>query len=590
MGTGESIQYLATLHDRGRTKLTPIKAMSTPVIEPARCPTGIARIQAHAQSAPRSVAPGKEIMHPILRFHGAAHGVTGSCYEIETRGCRILVDCGLFQGSKSEKELNYGDFPFDPGTVDAVVLTHAHIDHSGLLPKLVRLGFAGPIFATLPTIDLCSVMLPDSAHIQEMEVENLNRRNAQRGRQQVSPIYAVADVAACMRQFRPVQYAEWTTVATGVRARYWNAGHLLGSASVEIEIDRDETDAPLRLLFSGDIGPGQKLLQAEPQGPKGVDYLVCEATYGNRERPEVSRDQRRAMLGEEVRRAAASQGPLIIPSFAVERTQELLVDLYLLARSGSIPSGPIFVDSPLATRASTIFERHAGEIEGGGTLLEALKSGNVRFTETVEQSKAINRLSGFFIVIAASGMCDAGRIRHHLKANLWRANATVMMAGYQAQGSLGRILIDGAPRVRIQGDEVNVKARIVSFDLYSGHADASELVSWATNRAPVHGTLFLTHGEEAELASLRDRLSTAFASDRIVLPFIDDAFELAPSGARQIDLNRPRRLKPEKIARLDWHNDLSKLLMEITDQVNSAADERSRATVIRRLRRALAED
>jgi metallo-beta-lactamase family protein len=356
---------------------------------------------------------------------------------------------------------------------------------------------------------------------------------------------------------------------------------------VEIEIDRGATNAPLRLLFSGDIGPGQKLLQAEPEGPIGVDYLVCESTYGDRDRPELSREQRRAMLGEEVRRAAAFQGPLIIPSFAVERTQELLVDLFLLTRNGSIPSGPIFVDSPLATRASAIFERHAGEIESGSVLLEALNSGDIRFTETAEQSKAINRLSGFFIVIAASGMCDAGRIRHHLKANLWRRNATIMMAGYQAQGSLGRILVDGASRVRIQGEEVDVKARIVQFDLYSGHADAAELVSWVASRLPVRSAVFLTHGEETGLAGLRDRLSSTFASDRIVLPLIDDAYELGPASARQVDLNRPRRLKPEKVARLDWHNDLSKLLIEVTDQVNTAADERSRAAIIRRLRRAL---
>ena len=526
-------------------------------------------------------------MDPILRFHGAAQGVTGSCYEIETGSCRLLVDCGLFQGSKSEKALNYGDFPFKPETVDAVILTHAHIDHSGLLPKLVSLGYSGPIYATLPTIDLCSVMLPDSAHIQEMEVESLNRRNAQRGRPQVVQIYTIADAAACMMQFRPVQYDTWTNVGSGVRARYWNAGHLLGSASVELEIDRGEINAPLRLLFSGDIGPGQKLLQAEPEGPTGVDYLVCESTYGDRDRPELSRDQRRAMLGEEVKRAAASRGPLIIPSFAVERTQELLVDLFLLTRNGSIPSGPIFVDSPLATRASAVFERHAGEIESGRVLLEALNSGDIRFTETAEQSKAINRLSGFFIVIAASGMCDAGRIRHHLKANLWRRNATILMAGFQAQGSLGRILIDGATRVRIQGEEVDVKARIAQFDLYSGHADATELVSWVVSRSPVHGTIFLTHGELSGLTGLRDRLSSIFESRRIVVPLIDDAYELRPSTARQVDLNRPRRLKPERIARLDWHNDLSKLLIEVTEQVNTAADERSRATIIRRLRRAL---
>jgi len=525
-------------------------------------------------------------MHPILRFHGAAHGVTGSCYEIETSACRLLVDCGLFQGSKSEKELNYGDFPFNPETIDAVILTHAHIDHSGLLPKLVRFGFAGPIYATLPTIDLCSVMLPDSAHIQEMEVENLNRRNAQRGRPQVSPIYTLADAAACMTLFRPVRYGDWTTVAPGARARYWNAGHLLGSASVEIEIDR-ETGAPLRVLFSGDIGPGHKLLQAEPEGPSGVDYLICESTYGDREREELSRDQRRGLLGEEVRRAAAAQGPLIIPSFAVERTQELLVDLFLLTRTEAIPSARIFVDSPLATRASAIFERHAQEIEGGDALIQALNSSDIRFTETTEQSKAINRLTGFHIVISASGMCDAGRIRHHLKANLWRRNATVMMAGYQAQGTLGRILVDGASRVRIQGEEVDVKARIVQFDFYTGHADATELVSWVQGRSPVRATIFLTHGEEASLAGLSDRLSSTVAPERIVTPLIDDAYELAPSGARQVDINRPRRLKPEKVARLDWHNDLSKLLIEVSDHVSTAVDERSRAAMIRRLRRAL---
>jgi metallo-beta-lactamase family protein len=221
---------------------------------------------------------------PVLRFHGAAHGVTGSCYEIETAQWRILIDCGLFQGSKSERELNYGAFPFPPEAIDAVILTHAHIDHSGLLPKLVKQGFSGPIHTTRATIDLCSVMLPDAAHIQEMEVEHLNRRNAQRGRPPVEPIYTLQDAAACMTLFRALEYRAWTTVADGLRARFWNAGHLLGSASVELEIDR--RDGPLRLMFSGDIGPGHKLLQTDPEGPAGVDYLICESTYGDRDRPD----------------------------------------------------------------------------------------------------------------------------------------------------------------------------------------------------------------------------------------------------------------------------------------------------------------
>lgn len=530
-------------------------------------------------------------MDLTLSFHGAAHGVTGSCYKLDWGHRRLLVDCGLFQGSKSEKELNYGEFPFDPATVDAVILTHAHIDHSGLLPKLTKNGFVGPIHATAATIDLCSVMLPDSGHIQETEVESLNRRNARRGRPAVSPIYTVADAAACQLQFRPVEYGIWTTVLEGIRARFWNAGHLLGSSSVEIEVDAKEGERPVRILFSGDLGPGQKLLQPDPEGPSAVDYLVCEATYGDRDRPEMTREERRGLLAEEVMRAVTAGGPLIIPSFAVERTQELLVDLFLLAEKEEIPGSlPVFVDSPLATRASAVFERHAEEIYEGSILTRALRWKNLRFTESVDQSKAINRLAGMFVVIAASGMCDAGRIRHHLKANLWRRSASVLMSGFQAQGSLGRVLLDGASRVRIQGEEIAVKASIRQFDFYSGHADASELVSWVKARAPVRHSVFLTHGEEEGLKGLQSRLATAIHETEVILPLIDESYQLGATGSRQAKLNAPRRLKGESIGRLDWHNDLSKFLLEVSERVNAAADEKSRAKIIRRLRRALSQE
>lgn len=530
-------------------------------------------------------------MDVSLSFHGAAHGVTGSCYELEVRGQRLLVDCGMFQGSKSEKALNYGEFPFEPAKVNAVILTHAHIDHSGLLPKLTKKGYGGPIHATAPTIDLCSIMLPDSAHIQEMDVENLNRRNARRGQPTVSPIYSLADVEACLLQFRPVEYGRWTTVLDGVRARFWNAGHMLGSSSVEIEVESEAGGQPLRILFSGDIGPGHKLLQADPGGPSDIDYLICESTYGDRERPDVTREERRRLLGKEVLHAAKMNGPLIIPSFAVERTQELLVDLFLLSQNGDIPENlPIFVDSPLATRASAIFEQHASDLYEGDVLRRAFVSSNVRFTETVSQSKAINNLSGLFVVIAASGMCEAGRIRHHLKANLWKRNATVLMAGFQAQGTLGRLLLEGASRVRIQSEEIEVKASIRQFDLYSGHADAGDLVSWVEARLPVRQAIFLTHGEESALEGLQNRLAAVMPESRLILPLIDDTYLIGTKGTRQVDLNRPRRLKPENIARLDWHNDLSKFLVEVSEVVHAAADERGRAAIIRRLRRALEED
>lgn len=527
-------------------------------------------------------------MKPIrLRFHGATRTVTGSCCEIETETSRILVDCGLFQGSKTERELNYGEFPFEPSLIDAVLLTHAHIDHSGLLPKLVAKGFRGPIHATGATVDLCSVMLPDSAHIQEIEVEQLNRRNAQRGLPAVTPIYTREDAGRCQEHFLPAEYKTMVAIAPDIRARFWNAGHLLGSASIEIEISAPGAEEVTRFLFSGDIGPDQKLLQPDPEGPRNIDYVICESTYGDRERPDSSARERRRLLQAEVESAVRARGPLIVPSFAVERTQELLVDLFQLMRDGAIPEAPIFIDSPLATRASAIFGRHADEIENGDVLTSALASPHVRFTESVEESKAINRLDGFFVVIAASGMCDAGRIRHHLKNHLWRSNSTVLIVGFQAQGSLGRILLEGAKSVRIQGEEVRVRARIRQLDLYSGHADASEIVAWLGDRRPIGEGIFLVHGEETAISVLDDRLSKADLARQIIAPRLDELYAVGKGGARRIATNEPRRLHPDKMARLDWHNDLSKLLLDISDAVREAGDEKARARLIRKLHRTL---
>ncbi len=514
-----------------------------------------------------------------LRFLGAAGTVTGSCFLLETPTARVMVDCGLFQGPKTEKELNYRPLPIAADGIDSVVLTHAHIDHSGLLPRLVRDGYGGPIHATAATVDLCSVMLPDSGHIQEMEVEQLNRRNARRGRKPVTPIYTSEDAADVLTRFRPTAYDRWTPVAKGVEARFWNAGHLLGSASVELRTG-DTT-----ILFSGDIGPGHKPLQEDPEAPAGVDYLVCESTYGDRVRDVVTPEGRRARLRDEVRAAMAARGPLIIPSFAVERTQELLVDLMLLVETGELPAMPIFIDSPLATRASAIFARHARDIAHGDVLRRAMESAQVRFTETVEQSKAIGRIHGFFIVISASGMCEAGRIRHHLRDWLWRPEATVLLIGYQAQGTLGRILQEGAPRVRIQGDAIEVRARIRTLDLYSGHADADGLAQWIAARRPIGRGIFLVHGEAPARAALRARLD-----DRnIFLPELDDVYELTADGARAV-APAERRLAPETLGRLDAHNELSRLLLDIGAAVDRIADDRGRAVLIRRLRRALEEE
>jgi metallo-beta-lactamase family protein len=528
-------------------------------------------------------------MSVTLRFCGAARTVTGSCYLFETTAGRLLVDCGMFQGPKTLKALNYSSFPFRPADIDAVLLTHAHIDHSGLLPKLVRGGFRGPIWATNGTIDLCSYMLPDSGSIQESEVASLNRRNAARGYDEVTPIYTQADAVATQSAFRAVAYEAWTDAMPGVRARYWSAGHLLGSASIEIEFAGEGAGGqPLRVLASGDIGPDAKLLQPDPEAPAGLDYVICESTYGDRDRPLVTADSRRARLAAKVRDAHKAGGALLIPAFAVERTQELIVDLVDLMDRGEIPIAPLFLDSPLAIRATEVFRRHAESL--GPDINRLLSSPHLRCTESVEESKAIMRLSGFHIIIAASGMCEAGRIRHHLRHWLWQRQATVLLTGFQAQGTLGRFLDDGAKAVRIKGEEVKVAARIRRIDDYSGHADGPELARWIAERRPIKRGVFLLHGEERELNGLSARIAErTVPAAQVFIPVLDDTYELTTGAPTPIDGTRRRRLAPEAVVALDWHNDMSWLILDINAAVEAAADDRARGVIIRRLKRALDE-
>jgi metallo-beta-lactamase family protein len=519
-------------------------------------------------------------MSLTVNFCGAARTVTGSCHLFELDGRRVLVDCGLFQGQKTLKALNYGAFPFRAADIDAVLLTHAHIDHSGLLPKLVKGGFRGPILATQGTIDLCSFMLPDSGSIQESEVSALNRRNAARGRATVTPIYTARDALACLATFRPVVYEQWTDVLPGLRARYWNAGHLLGSASIELEFVQQ--GGPIRVLASGDIGPDAKLFHPEPGGPTRLDYLVCESTYGDTDRPPVTQESRRARLADEVRAANRAGGPLLVPAFAVERTQELIVDFVDLMNRSVIPRAPIFLDSPLAIRATEVFGRSAA---GPAKLLA---SPHLRCTESVEDSKAIDKLDGFHVVIAASGMCDAGRIRHHLKRYLWQASTTVLLTGFQAQGTLGRFLADGARAVRIQGEEVQVKARIQRIDDYSGHADGPELARWIAARRPIRRGVFLVHGEEPALRGLSERIAErSVPAAQVFIPVLDEVYELTTRAPTPLDVSARRRLAPQAVTNLDWHNDMSKLILDINDRMQAAADDRARGVIVRRLRRAL---
>ena len=519
-----------------------------------------------------------------LHFHGAAGGVTGSCFRLQADQASVLIDCGLFQGPKTIKELNYQRFPFDPKAIAAVLLTHAHVDHSGLLPKLMLAGFDGPIHATAGTRELCDVMLADAGGIQEHEVEQLNRRLQRKGRQPVTPIYTADDARNCMRLFSKVSLGDWIDAAPGVKARYWEAGHILGSASIEVEVDDGGT--PLRLLFSGDLGPGGGDFTEDPQGPAGVDHLIMESTYGKSERPVLSSAQRRGLLADEVRAAHEAGGPLVIPAFAVERTQQLVVDLLELMDGGEVPSGPIFLDSPLAIRASEVFFRRGRNAEGVNPFTSMRSSRLFHTTETADESRAIELLRGWHVIIAASGMCDAGRIRHHLKRLLWRKDATVMLVGYQAAGTLGRFLQEGQHNVRIQGEDIRVKARIRMLEAYSGHADGPALVRWDLARRPVGGRVFLVHGEPDSRRALQARLVDAgFAADRIQAPEIDDSFKLERVNCEAAP-EAPPRVAAGAPTRLDWHNARSRLVLALDEALEAAPDDASRLALLEALGRA----
>jgi metallo-beta-lactamase family protein len=518
-----------------------------------------------------------------LTFHGAAGCTTGSCAHLKTASASVLIDCGMFQGSKTLKQLNYQRFPFDVSAIDAVLLTHAHIDHSGLLPKLVRAGYRGPILATSGTRDLCEVMLADSAHIQESEVRFLNRRNQQRGRDPVEPIYTTRDAARTIEHFSPAKLGEVIKVADGLTARFWEAGHILGSASIEVTVDGP--DGPTTLLFSGDLGTGHRDFLPDPQGPAGVDHVVVESTYGARPRPQHDPVARRKSLAREVLDAKGAGGPLLIPAFAVERSQELLADLQILTRDGDIPETDIFLDSPLAIEATEIFRRRGWSPAMGRNPFEDLvASGRLQFLLEPSESDRLDRLTGWHIIMAASGMCDAGRVRKHLKRLLWRQDATVLLTGYQAVGTLGRILQEGATAVRIQGEDFKVRARVRSLDTYSVHADQSALVAWVRARAPVRGTVFLGHGEPEGLEGLKAALVEAgLPADQMKIPALDQAFRLDRRGAAPSGEASPARLAAGSGARPDWHNARARLLLDLNTRLEALPDDAAREAMIANL-------
>lgn len=512
-----------------------------------------------------------------IGFHGAARTVTGSCLEVESDGRRILLDCGLFQGTRSIEALNHQPLPFNPAAVDAVVLSHAHIDHSGLLPKLTAAGYEGPIWCTAETSDLLRYMLADAGRIQEYEAERRNRRRDRAGDVPFEPIYTESDGEAAWRLTRPVERDTWFEPAEGIRVCLRNAGHILGATSIELEA------AGVRLMYSGDIGPDNKAFLPDPEGATGFDHVICEATYGDRTRSRMSVQQRRDLLAEEIRTALAKGGNLVIPSFALERTQELLLDIAILSESGRIGGATVFVDSPLANRVTGVFRKYVRTLEDTGGR-DVFAHPSIHYVHESTESMRLNRVSGA-VIIAASGMCEAGRIRHHLFYNLARRDSTILFVGFQAAGSLGRVILEGAKRVRISGRDVAVRAAVRSIDSYSAHADQSELIQWIKDRGPIAGTLFLDHGEEASVMALRDLANAEHLAPDVIVPEIGERYELRP-GAPAKRLRSGREDLHCVIGR-DWQNDYASFATSLKQQLLRLPDDAARRKAVVALQRVL---
>ncbi|MEM7429667.1 MAG: MBL fold metallo-hydrolase [Pseudomonadota bacterium] len=522
-----------------------------------------------------------------LSFYGAAGTVTGSSSLVSAAGHRLLIDCGMFQGNKSVAALNDKPFPYEPNSVDSMVLTHAHIDHSGLIPKLVKNGFGGPIHTTAPTADLLDFMLMDSAAIQESEAERANRRRSRKGKKKIQPAYTRDDARKALSLLKPRDYEERFEIAPGIQARLWNAGHMLGSASVDLRIDEPGAQNALRMLFSGDIGPEEKAFHPEPDAPNGYDYLVCESTYGDRDRDDYTLEARRAALKKELQEALARGGNVVIPSFAVERSQELLHDIGVLLAGGEIPDTTVFLDSPLASKVTRVFMQHTGDMSDIDLPPDELfRHPSFHITESVDDSKAINKFKGGAIIISASGMCNAGRIKHHLRNNLWRENATVLFVGYQAPGTLGSIIRSGAEDVRIHGREVKVRARIRSLGNYSAHADQGELLDWIFERCPVPGAIFLNHGEDDARGELKRKIAERGVDEgRIYLPALDESFELQ-AGTPASKGRGAERVPMSQVTR-DWQNEYAALLLNLSRKLDATDDPEKKNELLARLKTAL---
>ena len=473
-----------------------------------------------------------------ISFFGATKTVTGSNFLVEGAGKKFLVDCGLYQGSTKEEIKNNEPFPYDLNDIDFMLLTHAHIDHSGRIPKLYKEGFRKTIFATNATCDLCAIMLPDSGHIQETESEWKNRKRLRRGEQPLEPIYDAETAAKSLELFKGVQYDQIIEIDDDIHVRFNDAGHMLGSATIEVWIR--ENGENKKIVFSGDLGNNDIPLLAEPTMIEDADFLVMESTYGDRFH--IENENKAEKFIEIVTDTIKNGGTVVIPSFAVGRTQEILYELNKIKDSDEdspdfdkrfeiLMHTSVYVDSPLAISATEVFKENMDLFDD--ETKELIQRGDnpldfpgLKFTQTVDESKALNESDESCIIISASGMCEVGRIKHHLKHNIWNPKNTILFVGYQAMGTLGRKIVDGAKTIKLFGEEVAVNARIEYIEGYSGHADQQGLLNFVYSFMKKPDHIFLVHGEEEPQKVLKNKITENTGLD-VTIPAYGETYDLS---------------------------------------------------------------
>ncbi len=509
-----------------------------------------------------------------ITFLGAAKTVTGSNFLVEAAGKKFLVDCGMYQGRSTQEMENSEDFLFEPSEIDFMLLTHAHIDHSGRIPKLYNEGYRNPVYAHKATVDLCSIMLPDSGHIQENEIEWKNRKRLRAGLEPLPPLYTAEEARKCLEIFKPVKYDEIVDVAENIQVRFNDAGHMLGSSIIEIWVT--ENGKTEKIVFTGDIGNNDIPLLDSPTMIESADYLVMESTYGSR--LHLRNDDKAKMFLDIVSETLDNGGRVIIPSFAVGRTQEILYEIDKIKEENKddkeftrkyeqLMKTPVFVDSPLAISATEIFKMNTDLFEG--EIQEKLKNGDhplefpgLQYARTADESKALNETYYPSIIISASGMCDIGRIKHHLKHNLWNPSSTILFVGYQAPGTLGRQIVDGADKVKIFGEEITINARIEYIEGYSGHADQEWLLNFVYSfiNKPKH--IFLVHGEPEGQEVLKGLIEEK-TEIPVTIPGFGEKYEVA-----EIPKLEERKEYSKKLENYNLRMQILEKLYKIKDDIN----------------------